>query len=132
MLDLKLTNARIDTLDDGHPGAHTIGVLHGRIVGLDDAVGELKARTTIDCAGAVIVPGFGDAHNHMAWFGQTFSELDLSTCTTVGAVYAAVRHFAESLTASAWIVASGYDDTVMGEHPRGQALTRSRGSTPCG
>lgn len=130
VLDLKVTNARIATLDERNPTAHTLGVLHGRIVGLDEHVAHLEARATLDCGGRVVVPGFGDAHNHMAWFGQTFSELDLSTCTTVQDVYAAVARHAEGLAASAWIVASGYDDTVMGDHPHRLGLDAAAGKHP--
>ncbi|MET8573599.1 amidohydrolase [Streptomyces sp. NPDC005012] len=130
MLDLKLVNARIRTVDDAHPRAVALGVLHGRIVGLDDTVADLPARTTVDCGGAAVVPGFGDAHNHMAWFGQSLDELDLSGATTPGEVHDAVARRAAALPADAWIVGSGYDDTVMGAHPHREALDRAAGGRP--
>ncbi|WP_031509032.1 amidohydrolase [Streptomyces megasporus] len=130
MLDLKLVNARIRTVDDDHPRAHALGVLHGRIVGLDATVADLPARTTVDCRGAVVVPGFGDAHNHMAWFGQSLDELDLSDAGTLEQVYDAVARRAAALPADAWVVGSGYDDTVMGGHPHREALDRAGGGRP--
>ncbi|MTE19857.1 amidohydrolase family protein [Streptomyces sp. TRM43335] len=130
MLDLKLTGARVRTVDDAHPRAHTLGVLHGRIVGLDDTVADLPARTTVDCHGATVVPGFGDAHNHMAWFGQSLAELDLSDADTPDAVHDAVARRAATLPADAWIVGSGYDDTVLGGHPHRTALDRAGGGRP--
>ena len=36
MLDLKLTRARVRTLDDAHPHATTVGIVGGRVLGLDD------------------------------------------------------------------------------------------------
>ena len=78
MLDLKLVNASLFTLAETTPKAHAMGVLHGRIVGFDDDILGLPARRTLDCGGAVVVPGFGDSHNHMAWFGQSLTELDLT------------------------------------------------------
>lgn len=128
MLDLKLINARISTMVDGAPVAHALGVLHGRIVGLDEEVLQLPARSTLNCAGAVVVPGFGDSHNHMAWFGQSLAELDLSGYRTLDELYDAVTEFASGLAEDAWVVGSGYDDTVMGGHPHRSALDRcSRG-----
>ncbi|GGP73848.1 hypothetical protein FHS33_004825 [Streptomyces calvus] len=130
MLDLILRNARIRTVDDQQPHAHTLGVLAGRIVGLDATVEDLPARTVLDCGGATVVPGFGDAHNHMAWFGQSLTELDLSTATTLSQVYDAVARRAAGLPADAWIIGSGYDDTVMGGHPHRAELDRAAGGRP--
>ena len=130
MLDLKLVNARIRTVDDIHPHATTLGVLAGRIVGLDAAVRDLPARTTLDCRGAVVVPGFGDAHNHMAWFGQSLDEVDLAPARSPSDVHDAVAQRAAELPADAWVVGSGYDDTVMGAHPRRDALDRAAGGRP--
>lgn len=130
MLDLKLLNARIRTVDDRHPRARTLGVLSGRIVGLDDTVRHLPARTTLDCRDAVVVPGFGDAHNHMAWFGQSLDELDLSEATTPARIHDAVARRAAALPADAWIVGSGYDDTVLGAHPHRTDLDRAGGGRP--
>ncbi|MFE3449512.1 amidohydrolase [Nonomuraea sp. NPDC059194] len=130
MLDLKLRNARVRTVDDRHPRARTIGVFAGRVVGLDDLVEDLPARTTLDCSGAVVVPGFGDAHNHMAWFGQSLGELDLADAATLDQAYEAVARRAAALPADAWVVGSGYDDTVMGAHPHRDGLDRAAGGRP--
>lgn len=130
MLDLKLVNARLFTMTEDAPIAHALGVLHGRIVGLDDDVLNLPARRTLDCAGAVVVPGFGDSHNHMAWFGQSLTELDLSDCRTLDELYDAVSRFALDLPEGAWVVGSGYDDTVMGSHPHRNRLDESAPGRP--
>ena len=130
MLDLLVRNARIRTIDDDRPRAHTLGVFAGRFVGLDEAVENLPARTTLDCDGAVVVPGFGDAHNHMVWFGQSLGELDLGGATTLPQVYEAVARRAAGLPADAWIVGSGYDDTVMGAHPHRGELDRAADGRP--
>lgn len=125
MIDLKIVNAHIFTMADTVPEARAMGVLHGRIVGFDDEVFDLPAKRTLDCRGAVIVPGFGDSHNHMAWFGQSLTELDLSGCRTLDELYDAVSRFALDLPENAWVVGSGYDDTVMGGHPHRNGLDRS-------
>ncbi|MEU6113120.1 amidohydrolase [Streptomyces sp. NPDC047117] len=130
MLDLKLTHARIRTVDDDRPTAHTLGVLAGRVVGLDEDIADLPARTTLDCRGATVVPGFADAHNHMAWYGQSLDELDLSAAATLHALYDAVAARAATLPADAWVIGAGYDDTVMGGHPHRTALDRAGGGRP--
>ncbi len=122
MLDLKIVNAQIITMADRVPTASSMGVLHGRIVGLDQDVADLAARRTLDCGGAFVFPGFGDAHNHMAWFGQSLSELDLSSCRTLEELYDAVRQFADGVDDGAWVTGSGYDDTMLGAHPRRAGL----------
>lgn len=130
MLDLKLTRARVRTLDDDRPHATTVGIVGGRILGFDDDVADLPARTVVDCQGAAVVPGFGDAHNHMAWFGQSLSELPLEDVTTLEGIYDAVAAKARTLPEDAWIVGSGYDDTVMGAHPDRNGLDRAGGGRP--
>ena len=112
------------------PTAATIGILHGRIVGLDGQVEGLQARRTLNCRGAVVLPGFGDAHNHMAWFGQSLSELDLSGCATVEEVYDAVAAFASGLDAGEWVIGSGYDNTVLGAHPHRERLDAAAPGRP--
>src|SRR6476469_619495 len=114
MLDLLLNNAHVLTMDDRRPRARTVGVLHGRIVGLDEEVAGLPARSTIDCGGAVLTPGFADAHNHMAWYGLALSEVDLTGCVTMDQVYEAVATRAATVPADGWVIGSGYDDTVLG------------------
>ncbi|WP_051478540.1 amidohydrolase [Arthrobacter sp. H5] len=130
MLDLKLINALIFTMADGASPAYALGVLHGRIVGLDQDVLDLPARRTLDGGGGVVVPGFGDAHNHMAWFGQSLSELDLSDCRTLEELYSAVGRCADGLDDGAWVIASGYDDTVLGAHPHRTSLDAAAPGRP--
>ncbi|MGR6964490.1 amidohydrolase [Geodermatophilus sp. URMC 61] len=130
MLDLLLRDVRVITVDDARPTASVVGVLGGRVVGLDEEVRDLPARTVVDGDGAVVVPGFGDAHNHMAWFGQSLGEIDLSAAGTLGAVEEAVTRGSAGLPADAWVVGSGYDDTVIGAHPDRRLLDRAGGGRP--
>ncbi|MFE6306521.1 amidohydrolase [Nocardiopsis sp. NPDC057823] len=130
MLDLLLTNARVRTLDDDRPAATAVGIAAGRVLGFDGDVADLPARAVVDCGGAAVVPGFGDAHNHMAWFGQSLGELGLEDVTTLDGLYDAVARRAADLPADAWIIGSGYDDTAMGAHPDRHGLDRAGGGRP--
>lgn len=130
MLDLLLRNAKVRTLDENRPRARTVGVHAGYVVGVDEQVEDLPARAVVDCGGAVVAPGFGDAHNHMAWYGFSLSEVDLTACATPHEVHDAVARRAARARPDEWIIGSGYDDTVLGAHPHRRDLDRAGGGRP--
>jgi predicted amidohydrolase YtcJ len=117
--DLLLTGAEFVTLDG--PDARSVAVLGDRIVAVDD---EVPAREVVDLGGAVVVPGFHDAHNHLAWFGLTLSEVDLRV-SSLDELYRAVAAKASTAPAGEWIVGSGYDQNKIGGHPTRDGLDRA-------
>lgn len=125
--DVLLTNARVRTLTG--PGradvASHLALLHGRVV----ATEEVPARRVVDLGGAVVVPGFHDAHNHMAWYGLSLAEVDLRL-PDLDALYAAVAARAATLPEGAWVVGAGYDENKIGAHPDRDALDRAAGGRP--
>jgi predicted amidohydrolase YtcJ len=127
-IDLVVRNAAVVTMDDARPRAHTLAVHNGRVLALD-AEG-LRGRTEIDARGAALVPGFGDAHNHMAWFGSSLDEVDLSGLTDLATLYDRVAERAATLPPDAFVVGAGYDDTAIGGHPHRRELDRAAGGRP--
>lgn len=127
-VDLIIRNAAVRTLDDAYPVARSIAVHHGRIVALDAL--ELSGHVEVDAQGAALVPGFGDAHNHMAWFGQSLAEVDLRGLTTLQQLYDRVAERAATLDAGAFVIGAGYDDTAIGGHPHRRELDRAAGGRP--
>ncbi|MGN6721200.1 MAG: amidohydrolase [Marmoricola sp.] len=111
MLDLRIEDAVVVTMDERYPIAHTIGIWKGRIVGVDDQVADLPARETRSLGGATVLPGFIDAHTHLAWAGRAARSLDLSGCTTKADVLTAVATQIAGLDDSAdqWLDIVGYD-----------------------
>ncbi|MEU5690373.1 amidohydrolase [Actinosynnema sp. NPDC020468] len=107
ILDLKLVNARFVTGDGGRE-ASSVGVWGGRIAGVD--VGDAPARRVVDLGGAVVLPGFVDAHNHLAWAGRATRTPDISQCATVAEVVDLLRGVART---SEWLEAAGYDHRVL-------------------
>lgn len=107
---------------------HALAVHNGRIVALGDDATELSARRTVDLAGATVVPGFHDAHNHMAWYGMTLGQLDLGEhrVRSVQDVYDAVAREAADRPEGSWIQGSGYDQNKLaGGHPTRDGLDRA-------
>ncbi|EHR53062.1 putative TIM-barrel fold metal-dependent hydrolase [Saccharomonospora marina XMU15] len=127
MLDLLLRDVHALTMTERRPVAHAVGVFDGRIVGLDEQVADLPARRVVSGGGAVLTPGFADAHNHMVWYGLSLAELDLSACTSLEQVYDLVARRAAALPSDGWVIGSGYDDFVLGGHPSRAALDNSGG-----
>lgn len=134
-IDLHVRDVDVLTLDGPGPGtpARGLAVHGGRVLAVlpDGSLpAGVTARRTAGGGGATVVPGFGDAHNHMAWFGQTLAEIDLSGLTTLDAVYAAVAERAAASAPGAFVVGSGYDDVVLGGSPHHAALDRAAGGRP--
>jgi predicted amidohydrolase YtcJ len=121
--DLLLVNANVLTMDPARPRARSVAVAGGRIVALDADPGGRPASEVIDLHGATLLPGFHDAHNHMAWFGLTLTEVDLRL-TSLEDLYAAVASRAAQTEPGGWVVGSGYDQNKIGAHPDRDALDR--------
>ena len=127
-VDLLLTNAAVVPLgttatSDGPPSA--IGITGERIAWIGQARDAGRnlghVRRTIDVAGATVLPGFIDAHNHLILLGHWLGQVDC-TSGTVGAIPAIVDAFARrarSVPVGQWIEGRGYDDARLAErrHP---------------
>ncbi len=89
-------------------------------------------QKTVDLHGAFVMPGFNDAHTHMAFAGQQRLTVDLDNVASLAAMQEKVKAYAAELPAGAWITGGGWDhtkwasrmlptradlDAVTGEHP---------------
>ena len=125
--DLLLVNANVLTMDPARPRASTVAVSGERITGLPAGPAEVRADRVVDARGATVLPGFHDAHNHMAWFGQSLDEADLrsTAVSSLDDLYAAVARRAEGTALGGWVIGSGYDQLKLGAHPHRDALDRA-------
>jgi len=77
MADLIVHNARITTLDPGHPAASAIAVANGVVVAVGDeaTVMQMAGTTTrvVDAAGRRLVPGLNDSHTHLIRGGLNYN-----------------------------------------------------------
>jgi predicted amidohydrolase YtcJ len=117
--DVIFRNAVILTGDDARPRAGLLAVFAGRVLALDGDAEGLDAARVVDLGGAVVVPGFHDAHAHTAHFGLSLDELDLSSppLGSLDELYAAVAAQAAVQPPGTWLVGAGYDQNKLGAHP---------------
>jgi predicted amidohydrolase YtcJ len=127
--DLVVRNADVITGDGGNPRAGRLAIFGGRVVAVGDGVDGLDAGRVVDLGGAVVVPGFHDAHAHTVHVGLSMHELDLSSPPLAGLddLYAAVAARAARLPPGSWLVGWGYDQNKLGGHPTRSGLDRVAG-----
>lgn len=128
-VDLLVHNADIITMDDFYPRATSFAVLRGMVIAVDETFG-LNAKHILDAQGATIVPGLGDSHNHMAWYGLGLSEIDLSEVRDLGQLYALVAARAAELGPGEFVIGNGYYHAKTGGHPKREDLDRAAGGRP--
>lgn len=127
MLDLRIENANVVTMDPRRPAARTVGVWAGRVVGVDEEVEGLPARRTIDLDGATVLPGFVDSHTHLIAEGFAQGAVDVSAATTVDALLDIIAAGAADVDTDAWIDVAGYDQRRLGRHLSRHELDRAAG-----
>jgi predicted amidohydrolase YtcJ len=128
--DLLLTNGNVVTMDPARPRARSVAIAGGRImaIGADSAGPDgVQPRQVADLRGATLLPGFHDAHNHMAWYGMTLSEVDLrpEATPTLADLYRAVAARASATAPGDWVTGSGYDQNKLGAHPDRDGLDQA-------
>jgi predicted amidohydrolase YtcJ len=118
-------------MEPGRPTATAIGIWDGKIVGLDEEVLGLPARLSVSAGGAVIVPGFHDAHCHTTSYGLGLVLLDLTEVHGASAILEAVADYARNLDAGDWVIGTGYGAGLpLGEHVTRDELDRASGGRP--
>ncbi|MEY2242655.1 amidohydrolase [Streptomyces sp. BF23-18] len=127
MLCTRLTNAHFLTMDPDRPVARQLGVWRGRIVGLDEEVATLPARRVVDLQGATVLPGFIDAHVHLAWTGLKAATPTVASRGTVDEVLAVVADIAATVPQDGWVNLAGYDQRPLGRHLTAVELDKASG-----
>jgi predicted amidohydrolase YtcJ len=111
--DLVITNATVRTMDARQPSAEAIAVYGNRIIAVGSAA-EIKRHTgartrTVDARGALVLPGFNDAHTHFLSGGFQLSNVDLRDAATPQEFAARIRRFAEKAPPGRWITGGDWD-----------------------
>ncbi|MBA4157867.1 MAG: amidohydrolase family protein, partial [Gemmatimonadetes bacterium] len=121
--DLVLLGGRVYTVDDARPRAEAFAVKNGRFiaVGSTDDVRNLVASGTevIDAGGTTVMPGFIDAHCHVAGVAELVNvNVNLPS---IADIQRAMRDRAAETPPGYWVIGSMYDDTKLAE---GRPVTR--------
>ncbi len=127
--DLVVRNAHVHTVEDRAPSASALAVTGERItwVGDDADVAEQVGPTTevIDAAGATVLPGFVDAHNHVR-LGSNPAAVQLFRATSLDELRGLVAAFAEAHPDGDWIEGEGWNYTAIpGGTPTAEMLVGS-------
>ena len=116
-----LTGTRLRA-GDSDPVAGSVSAIAVRAgtvvaVGGDKEMLALKDEHTavIDLKGAFAMPGFNDAHTHIASAGQQRLTLDLDNVPSLAAMLAKVKAYAATLAPGEWIEGGGWDHTKWAE-----------------
>ncbi len=109
---LVLTNARVYTANDSAPRAEAVVATDGKIIFVGSAA-DAKARTpagarVIDLHGATVLPGFTDAHAHLAGVGFRELTFNLEGTTGIADLRAKLKARAATTAKGAWLVGRGW------------------------
>ncbi len=113
-----LTGTRLKAGDsDPVPGQVTaLAVRDGRVVavGSDPTILALKGTQTVvvDLQGTFAMPGFNDAHTHMAAAGKQRLAVDLVGVHSLAEMQSRIRTYAAAAKPGQWVLGGGWDQTL--------------------
>ncbi|MFY7694170.1 MAG: amidohydrolase [Sediminibacterium sp.] len=111
-VDMIVHHAQIYTVDNQFSTAEAMAVQDGKIVavGTNDAIlKEYTSDIVVNAAGAVVYPGFIDAHAHFVGYGQSLFAVDLMFVNSWEEVINRVKDFAAKHPGTSWIRGRGWD-----------------------
>jgi predicted amidohydrolase YtcJ len=128
-VDLLIRDANVITIDRDRPRASVVAVSGGRIVAVgDDDLADLPAGRVVDLGGLTVVPGFNDAHQHMAHHGAALAQVALSSppIRTVEEILDRIAERVDATPPGEWVIGAGYDQNKLVEqrHPTAAELDR--------
>ena len=117
--ELILHGAHIRTVDAANPGAEAVAIAGGRFLAVGSNRDVLRLATgatrKVDLGGRTVVPGFIDAHTHVANSGlRHLREVDCDL-RSIADIQTAIRQRAASTPKGQWVMGFKYDDTKTAE-----------------
>jgi predicted amidohydrolase YtcJ len=114
--DLAIVGGTVHTVDDRLPRAEAVAVRDGSIIGVgaDEEIRAMIGPTTevIDAAGATVLPGIIDAHNHVR-LGSNPGAVQLFGATSLEDIRARIDTFAAAHPDATWIEGEGWNYTAI-------------------
>lgn len=130
--DLLLLNGTIDTLDGDLPRSNAMAVKDGLVLAFGSSAMELQGPGTqvVDLAGAYVMPGLLDIHNHHMIAGQMdLFELDAPPTLDLDGFLTAIEGYAATLGPDEWVVGGSWGSGLMNQMNSGEALARLDAAT---
>ena len=121
--DLVLMNGKIRSRAHDVTVSEAVAVREGRFIAVGSSAGIQALagpETRIeDLAGAAVIPGLIDIHNHLLATGQTLGQLRLYGSTSIDDIQSQVAERAAGTPPGNWIVGRGWDESLLAErrHP---------------
>ncbi len=116
---LILVHGNIYTGDPGRPRAEAVAVSGEAIfaVGSNEEIEALKQSGTqvIDLSGRFVMPGFNDAHVHLASAGQAKLKVDLEGSRSLAEFQERIRARLSDYKPGEWMTGRGWDHTLWPE-----------------
>ena len=134
--DLIVTNARIYTVDDGHPFVSALAVRDGKVafIGSVREASLLRGPNThvIDATGRTVIPGMVDAHAHLFGLGEFLRSIDLTDTRSYDEIVSRVGARVKQATAGRWVIGRGWDQNKWGNtrFPTHEALSSVSPNNP--
>ena len=98
------------------PRVQAMAVRDGRVlaVGSDAEISKLKGKRTqvVDLGGRFVMPGFNDAHTHLASAGFGRMNVDLTGARSLQQMQERIAERLKSAQAGEWILGRGWDHTL--------------------
>ncbi len=114
MITRLLTNANIYTLSSRQPRATTIALYHGHIVAVgDSSLRDLAGPQTKinDLNGAMLLPGFTDAHIHWEWTATTLNTIKIAHVRDKQEAISIVAEAARRAQPGTWLLGGGWSQS---------------------
>jgi predicted amidohydrolase YtcJ len=114
-VDLLLHSGNVLTLDDANRVASAIAVDGDRIVavGNDELRDRYAAATSVDLAGATLMPGFIDTHVHIE--GKPDWYIDLTKTRSIEQMRTQLMTMSDTLKPGSWITGYGWSEDELDE-----------------
>jgi predicted amidohydrolase YtcJ len=117
--DLVIANAKVITMDDGHPQAEAVALKDGRILaaGRWSEIKTLAGADTeqFDAQGRTVMPGINESHIHLFGGSAELDHLSLFKMRGLEAISAAIRSYSAERKREPLLIANAADYTVLGE-----------------
>jgi len=125
--DLIIFNAAVQTMDESCSVVEAFAVCDGRIVATgssEEVRSSWKADQSIDLGGAIVYPGFIDAHAHLYGLGEEAMTLTLLGTRSEKEILQLVRTRAGEMPDGTWIRGRGWDqnDWPVQQFPNKESL----------